>query len=161
MLERGRPSRLSRRGRRLATVLVLVAALAAGAADWKVRRTESAEVDRCVESALSAIAYADGRLGLMSSYVSPALASAVPDAVHRGLLRMISGAAVPATPPVSRARERCVSVSVVPTHTGLRRTRADCVRLLESELTYLAAVVEDGRQVFVGRGTARGRCSTR
>jgi hypothetical protein len=157
--QRGRPPLLPRRAGRAALVLVVLVALSAAAADWQVRRHETAGVEGCVDAALTAVSAAEGRVSFMARYVSPSLASSPPEALRRGLLEMISGAAAPARPAVRRARELCASVGVVPTHTALRRTRADCVRLLSAQLSYLTAVVEDGRHTFGATGSPHGRCA--
>jgi hypothetical protein len=73
---------------------------------------------------------------------------------------MISETARPGTRQVRRARALCDAVSLLPTHTRLRRTRADCLRLLTAELGYLATVAGDGRHPFVASGFPPGRCVT-
>jgi hypothetical protein len=159
--QHGRPPRLSSRGRRGAIVFVVLVSLATGGADWQVRRQETARLDRCVRAALSSVAVAEGRVSMMTRYVAPALASSPPDDLRRGLLDMVSAAALPATPRVRRARDLCDAVRVLPTHTDARRARAECLRLLDTELSYLAAVAADGRRTFEASDSPRGRCVVR
>jgi hypothetical protein len=159
--QHGRPPRLSSRGRRGAIVFVVLVSLATGGADWQVRRQETARLDRCVRAALSSVAVAEGRLSVMTRYVAPALASSPPDDLRRGLLDLVSDAALPTTPRVRRARDLCDGVRVLPTHTDARRTRADCLRLLDAVVSYLAAVVADGRHTFESNDSVPGRCVAR
>ncbi|MFL6134624.1 MAG: hypothetical protein ACJ72A_17600 [Nocardioidaceae bacterium] len=159
--QRGDPSRLSRRGRRGAIVLVVLVAAVAAGADWEVRRHETVGIDRCVRGALGSVAVAESRVSMMTRYISPALGSSPPDDLRRGLLDMVSEAALPSVPLVRRARDRCDGVRVLATHTGARRTRADCLRMLDVELSYLAAVGADGRHTFEANGSTRGRCVAR
>jgi hypothetical protein len=155
--QHGRGALLPRRGVRAVIAVLLLVGLVAGAVDWKVRRHEAAAVDRCVAAALSARANAEGRVETMAAYVSPTLASSS-GGLRRGLLAMVSSAARPVAPSVRRARALCGAVHVMPLHTTLRRTRDACVRLLDAELAYLAAVAEDGRRIFEGRESPRGSC---
>src|SRR3954449_10671405 len=159
--QRGYSSRLSRRGRRGAIVLVVLVAVVAGGADWEFRRQETAGIDRCVRGALGSVAVAESRVSMMTRYITPALASSPPDDLRRGLLDMVSEAALPSVPLVRRARDRCDGVRVLATHAGVRRTRADCLRMLDVELSYLAAVGADGRHTFEANGSTRGRCVAR
>ena len=159
--QHGRPSRLSRRGRRSALVLVAVVALSAGGADWQVRRQEAAGVDRCAGAALSAVEVAEGRVSIMTRYVGPALASAPSGDLRRGLFDMVSDAARPSTPRMRRARDLCEAVRVLPTHAEARRIRSDCLRLLDAELSYLTAVAADGERTYEANSSARGRCVER
>jgi hypothetical protein len=159
--QRGRPLRRSGPGRRLAVVLVVAVALTVTGADWQVRRQEAARVDRCVRVASGSVSLAEGQVATMTRYVSPALASSLPDGLRRGLLAMVSRAAARSTDRLRRARVVCDEVSLLPTHTRLRRTRAECLRLLEGELTYLEAVAADGRHTYEASGSVPGRCATR
>jgi len=159
--QRGDSSRLSRRGRRGAIVLVVFVAAVAGGADWEFRRQETAGIDRCVRGALGSVAVAESRVSMMTRYITPALASSPPDDLRRGLLDIVSEAALPSVPLVRRARDRCDRVRVLATHAGVRRTRADCLRMLDVELSYLAAVGADGRHTFEANDSTRGRCVRR
>jgi hypothetical protein len=159
--QHGRSSRLSRRGRRRALVLVAVVALSAGGADWQVRRQEAAGVDRCARAALSAVEVAEGRVSIVTRYVAPALASAQAADLRRGLLGMVSDAARPSTPRIRRARDLCEAVRVLPTHAKARRIRSDCLRLLDGELSYLTEVAADGERTYEANGSVRGRCVER
>jgi hypothetical protein len=159
--QQGHRPLLSRRGGQVALVLVVVVALSAGVADWQVRRHEGVRVDRCVEAALGAVSQSRGRVAAMAGYVGPSLASLRSEALRSQIFQLISQTALPGRRPVRRARALCDAVSVLPTHTALRRTRADCVRMLAAELRYLAAVAEDGRHPFVATGPRLGRCVNR
>jgi hypothetical protein len=159
--QQGSPPLLSHRARRLAAALALPLILILALADWQVRRHEGPQVDGCAEAALSATSMAEGRVAFMTRYVSPALASSPPRPLRRGLLAMISDVAAPAMPVVRRAQQRCEAVSVVPTHTRLRGVRTDCLRLLSTELSYLASVVADGRHTFEENVSVPGRCASR
>jgi hypothetical protein len=156
-----RPSRLSRRGRRRALVLVAVVALFAGGADWQVRRQEAAGVDRCAGAAFSAVEVAEGRVSITTRYVAPALASVQAADLRRGLLDMVSDAARPSTPRIRRARDLCEAVRVLPIHAEARRIRSDCLRLLDAELSYLTEVAADGERTYEANDAVRGRCVER
>jgi hypothetical protein len=159
VLERtGRPPRLSRRGRLGAVGLAAALALVAGGADWHARRQESVAIDRCARAALTAVTAAEGRVSMMTRYVAPALASPPSDDLRDGLLGMVSDAARPSDPRLRRARGLCDAVRVLPTHAEARRTRSDCLRLLDAEVSYLTAVAADGERTFEASGVTRGRC---
>src|SRR3954447_34138 len=119
--QRGDSSRLSRRGRRGAIVLVVFVAAVAGGADWEFRRQETAGIDRCVRGALGSVAVAESRVSMMTRYITPALASSPPDDLRRGLLDMVSEAALPSVPLVRRGRAPCRRAGGVGTHTRARR----------------------------------------
>jgi hypothetical protein len=159
--QHGGPSRLSRRGRRGAIVLVVLVAVCAGGADWQVRRQETAGVDRCAGAAVSAVEVAEGRVSIVTRYVAPALASAQAADLRRGLLGMVSDAARPSTPRIRRARDLCEAVRVLPTHAEARRIRSDCLRLLDAELSYLTEVAADGERTYEANESTAGRCVAR
>jgi hypothetical protein len=156
-----RPPRLTRRARLGVVALAAVLALVAGGADWQARRQENAGIDRCARAALRSVAVAEGRVSMMTRYVAPALASSPPAGLRRGLLDMVSEAARPTTPGMRRARDLCQSVRVLPTHAEGRRTRTDCLRLLDAELSYLSAVAKDGEHTFEASGSTPQRCVER
>jgi hypothetical protein len=72
---------------------------------------------------------------------------------------MISAAAAPGAAPLRRARKVCSAADVLPYHTALRRSRSDCLELLDRELDNLRAVEADAQRAFGGARSARGSCT--
>lgn len=159
VLEQGRGERGPRSRRtRLLVVLALLLVVVGGLVDRQVRRHETVGVARCVEGTTTAVATALGRVSVMADYVRPALSRPPSARLRQDLLDLISTSAGPGRTALRKARDRCAATDVWVAHDGLRRTRGDCLRLLDHELDYLSEVAADGRRAFGAGGVPKGRC---
>jgi len=162
ILSLGRRSRPARPHRRALLSVLAVSALLVvaglGVVDHRVRLGESRRVERCVQAATSAVAFASARLESIVAYVRPVLDSAPGPVLRRRMLGLVSEAVAPTVPGVGRARRRCAASRVLVVHGGLRATRADCVRLLDRELGFLEQVEADGAHRLAAGTVRAGRC---
>lgn len=127
----------------LVVVLVVVLLI-----DRGVRSREAERVSACVSAARGAVTYSSARVTAILSYVRPVLVRAEDAALRRRLLRVVSEAVAPTIPEVLDARERCERTRVLRVHLELRARRADCLELLDADLTYLRAVAADGSEAL-------------
>jgi hypothetical protein len=138
------------RGPRVVTVAVLlavVALLAVGYADQRVRDRESAQVGSCERLLARASAHADVRMGAVPAMLRPATTTDT-GVQQLHLADLMASPARRSLPLAQRAHQACQGVSVRPWHFSLVSRRAAATAYSGALVTLLQTVAAQGRASF-------------
>jgi hypothetical protein len=127
-------------------VTVLVGSVA-WSADHRVRTHEAAAVARCEQRLSDASAMSEIRMGAMSNYLRPALAT-TSGVKQLHLADLMSGPARRTLPEVQRADRACGAVAIQPWHFSLVARRNAATAYSGALLTLLQTVAAQGRAYF-------------
>jgi hypothetical protein len=120
---------------------------ALAAADGRARARETAHVARCAERLRIATGYAERRLGLVTSYVEPVLASdGRVQQLH--LADLMAARAERVLPRVQRADRYCSAVHVRPWHFALTARQGSSTAYAAALVTLVQTVAAQGRESF-------------
>jgi hypothetical protein len=111
--------------------------------DARARDKELDALSACLRSGHAAVVAASGRMGVMSQYVAPALATDTSPAVATGMQALVQSAAAEAAPRIAVAQNRCGDMHVLRCHGDLRRARSEYTAYLAAWSAYVGAVATD------------------
>jgi hypothetical protein len=139
--------------RRLTVVVAVLAVVVAGGLWWSDhsrRGSERAALAGCVTRAEQSGRYAEAKVTMMRTYITPVLGSDASESTRSGLFALVREQASQGLPGLEKAQETCRAVGLRSWHGDLTAARRDYLTYLDARTAVLRTISVDGGRSLTG-----------